>query len=71
MSANPVIFGAFRELKLLWWIRAPVQPLFFGDCEWTLTRTNHNTFDTLKASMMAGFADNEALRESKVMLGSC
>ena len=67
MSANPVTMEAFRELKLLWWfllmIRAPLQPqFFFGDCEWTLNRTHHNTFDTLKASMVAGFANIEAFR---------
>ena len=76
MSANPVTMEAFRELKLLWWfllmIRAPLQPqFFFGDCEWTLNRTHHNTFDTLKASMVAGIANIEAFREPKVLLGYC
>ena len=33
--------------------------------------THHNTFDTLKASILAGFADIEAFREPKGMLGSC
>ena len=44
---------------------------FFGGCELTLNRTHHNTFDTLKASMVAEFADIEAFGEPKVMSGYC
>ena len=70
MYANRVTMEAFRELKLLRWIllmiRAPLQTLFCGDCEKTNSRTRYNTFDTLKASMVADFADIEAFKESKV-----
>jgi len=52
-------------------IRAPLQPIFFGDCEMTLNKTHHNTFDILRASKEAGAADIEAFREQKVLLGSC
>ena len=59
ISANPVTIEAFRELKMLCWIllmiRALLQPLFFGHCERTHKRNHHNTFDTMKASMVAGF----------------
>ena len=33
--------------------------------------TNHTTFDPLKASIVAGFANIEAFGELKVLLGSC
>ena len=32
-------------------------------------QAHHNTFDALKASMVTGFADIEAFREQKVLLG--
>ena len=38
-------------------------------CERILNRTHHNTSDSLKASVVAGIADIEATRESKVLLG--
>ena len=59
--ANPVTMEAFRELKVFYFFET-VQ------CAWTLNRTHHNTS---KSSMVAEFADNEAFRESKVLLGSC
>ena len=51
--------------------RTSATPFFVGDCEWPLNRTHHNTFDTLKASMVAGFANIEAFREPKVLLLYC
>jgi len=73
MSANPVTMVAFREFKLLWCILLMIWPLcnslssYF--CERILNRTHHNTSDSLKASVVAGIADIEATRESKVLLG--
>ena len=34
-----------------------------------INRTHHNTLDSIKASVVAGIADIEAFRESKVVLG--
>ena len=78
MSTNPVTKEAFKESKVLWWSLLWSGPLcnrlgyyFLGDCERILNRTHHNTSGSIKASIMAGFADIEAFRESKVLLGSC
>ena len=51
--------------------RTSATPIFFGDCESALNRTHHNTSNTLKASMVTGFANIEAFREPKVLLGYC
>ena len=51
--------------------RTSATPIFFGNCERTLNRNHHNTFDTLKASMVAGFADIKDFREPRVLLGPC
>ena len=57
-----------------WWFAHLCNPLswcFLGDCERILDRTNHITLDSLKASMVAGFADIESFRESQKLLGTC
>ena len=43
---------------------SPLSSYFF--CERILNRSHHNTLDFLKAFVVAGIADIEAFRESKV-----
>ena len=70
ISANPITMEAFRELKIVMVVpvddprtSAVCNPYSFGNCEKTLNRNHHNPFDTLKASMVADFADIEAFKE--------
>ena len=49
----------------------PLATIFGEGCERILSRTYHDTSDSLKATMVAEFADNEAFMKSKVLLGSC
>ena len=65
---EPGHYGGLQGVKIVMVdpvddLRPSATSIFLGDCEKTLKRTHHNTFDTLK---VADFVDIEAFKESKV-----
>ena len=65
MSANQVTMEAYRESNVLSCF------YFIGACKRIINRTHHNTSDSPKASIRAGFADIETFIEPKVLVGTC
>ena len=64
MSANPATMEAFWESELLWWVLFRIlSHLLKNSSSWgsrgeqILNRIHNNTLDSLKASMVTGFAD--------------